>query len=81
MNPGTPYICFSPRRTLRVALDPGKGGPGSRERDDRQPVITPAQPGGPSVGNFHSIACRFNGKWVGIYPMEMSGLGSVPPSL
>ena len=29
-------------------------------------VITAAQPGGPKVGNVHSIPCNFNRKWVGI---------------
>jgi hypothetical protein len=29
-------------------------------------VITPAQPGGATIGNFHAIAYRFNGKQVGI---------------
>jgi hypothetical protein len=28
-------------------------------------VIIPAQPGGPSVGNVHSIACKCSGKWAG----------------
>ena len=33
---------------------------------DLSRVITPGQPGGPTVDNFHQISCKFNGKWAGI---------------
>ena len=43
-------------------------------------VITPAQPGGPKVGNIHYIPCKFNRKWVGILcNHEAKGTGR-PPS-
>jgi hypothetical protein len=32
----------------------------------RSGAITPAQPGGPKVGNFHQIPCKFSEQWVGI---------------
>jgi hypothetical protein len=39
-------------------------------------VITPAQPSGPKVGNFHWIACKFNRKRVEIiWNREAKGPG------
>jgi hypothetical protein len=40
--------------------------PRAARRTSAPRVITPAQPGWPTVGNFHQIPCKFNWKWAGI---------------
>jgi hypothetical protein len=59
----------SSRATANCPL-PSQSSPG---------VVTPAQPGGPTTGNFHQIAWRSNGKWVGILcNREAKGAGRPP---
>jgi hypothetical protein len=40
----------------------GVARPGHATWGDNPPVSQ----GGPTVGNYHQIACKYNGKWVGI---------------
>jgi hypothetical protein len=42
-------------------------------------VITPGQPGGPTVGNVHQIERILNGKWVGIL-RNRQAKGAVRPA-
>jgi hypothetical protein len=42
-------------------------------------AVIPAHPGGPLVGSFHQIACKFNAKWVGIlWSRQAKGAGGRP---
>jgi hypothetical protein len=50
--PPPPGLVLRPRPLQRARAEPR--------------MITSAQPGGPAVGNFHQIPCKFNGTWVGI---------------
>ena len=42
-------------------------------------VITPAQPGGPVVGNSHQLPCWFNERWVGIVCNRQTKGAGRPP--
>ena len=50
------------------------GGPSLRAR-----VIPPRHPGGPMVGNSHSIPCKCNRKWVGVLCSREAKWAGRPP--
>ena len=73
----SPTAKHAPEACDRRPEDEGGARPGHA---DRKPgVITPGQPGGPSVGNFHQITHNFNGKRAGILWNRQAKGGGWPP--